>query len=94
MVRFVGLGVSGSYSNASSSQSLGTSSREEVWSAGVYGELGLQYLFTRHLGLGVRGDVVGSGNSVHIMQGASTTQRLTSYRVVLEPPQIIGTFYF
>ena len=78
-------------------QSIGSSSSGESWSTGVYGELGLQYLFTSHLGLGVRGDVVGSRNVAHFTQdssGASTTPRFTSYHVALEPVQVIGAFYF
>jgi hypothetical protein len=69
----------------------------ENWSAGVYGELGLQYLFTRHLGLGVRGDVVGSRSRDRFTQhgpGGSTAQRATSYHLALEPMQIIAGFYF
>jgi len=70
------------------------SGHQEGWSAGVYGELGLQYLFTRHLGLGVRGDVVGLRNGARFTQEGSITQRQTSYHVALETPQLIGTFYF
>jgi hypothetical protein len=95
VVRFVGLGVTGGYSNASGSAP--GSSRLEYWSVGGYGELGLQYLFTRHLGLGGRADLVGwwtSNHSTQVVSGGSTTEHLTTYHVGLEPVQIIGTFYF
>ena len=57
VARFLGLGVTGGY--ASSRQSTGIS-KSDSRSAGVYAELGLQYMFTRHLGLGGRGDVAAS----------------------------------
>jgi hypothetical protein len=92
VVRFAGFGVTGGY--VSSSQFFTTSGHQKFWSAGVYGELGLQYLFTRHLGLGVRGDVVGLRNASQVTQESSVTQRQTSYHVALEPVQLLGTFYF
>lgn len=92
VVRFLGLGVTGGY--ASSRQTVG--SKADYWSAGTYGELGLQYLFTRHLGLGGRATLTGSwSGQQYAPNGAGgTTQRVTSYHVGLQPFQIIGTFYF
>jgi outer membrane protein W len=91
VVRFAGLGVTGTY--AGGSQAGSSSYRAESWSAGVYGELGLQYLITRHLGLGVRGDVTASRFNQHIT-GSNGTQHLTSDRVALDPVQIIAALYF
>lgn len=95
VVRFIGLGVTGSY--LSDGQSFSGTSSQESWSAGVYGEFGLQYLFTRHLGLGVRGDVIGTrslDHSTQPLQVGSATVYHTVYHLALDPLQIIGAFYF
>jgi hypothetical protein len=95
VVSFLGLGVTGGYSN--NSQSYATSSKADSWSAGAYGELGLQYLFTPHLGLGVRGNLVASRDVEHVTQqasGASDTARTTNYSIRLAPVQVIAAFYF
>jgi hypothetical protein len=91
VVRFVGLGLTGSY--AAGSQSGPNTFSQDLWSVGVYGELGLQYLFTRHLGLGVRGELVASRDSDH-STGNNGAARLTTDRVAVAPLQIIGAFYF
>ncbi|HEY2853634.1 MAG TPA: hypothetical protein VGJ18_12350 [Gemmatimonadaceae bacterium] len=91
VVRFAGVGVTGSYSGVS--QSGPNNNRGESWTAGAYGELGLQYLFTRHLGLGVRADVVVSRLSQHFTESGGT-QHLTIDRLALNPLHIIGAFYF
>ena len=91
VVRFVGLGVIGRYSSAT--QSANNDLRSDAWSAGVYGELGLQYMFTRHLGLGVRDELAGSRQSEHFTQ-TGLSSHLATYTFALQPPQIIGAFYF
>ena len=91
VVRFVGVGITGSYFG--NSQTANSADRGESWSAGVYGELGLQYLFTPHLALGVRGSVLASRYSNYNTQNG-TTSRLTSYSLSLGSPQVIGAFYF
>lgn len=92
VLRFLGLGVTGGY--ASARQTIG--SKADYWSAGAYGELGLQYLFTRHLGLGGRATLTGSRSSQQFVPNGQggTTQRVRIYHVGLQPLQIIGTFYF
>ena len=91
VVRFVGLGFTGSYFG--STQSASNPYRAESWSAGAYGELGLQYLFTPHLALGVRGMLDASAFTNRSTQNNITT-RATSYSFVLSSPQVIGAFYF
>jgi outer membrane protein W len=91
VVRFAGVGLTDSYS--AGNQAGPSTFSQDNWSAGVYGELGLQYLFTRHLGLGVRGEVVAMRDIDHVT-GNNGTSHLTTDRVALAPLQIIGAFYF
>ena len=63
----------------------------------MYGELGLQYLFTPHLGLGVRASAVASRAVSHFTEEGTAgppSQRLTMDQIALQPLQIIGAFYF
>ena len=91
VVSFVGLGITGNYFG--NSQSASSANRDESWSAGAYGELGLQYLLTPHLALGVRGNALASRSSSSNTQNG-TTSRTTSYSFGLGSPQVIGAFYF
>lgn len=59
----------------------------------AYAELGLQFLFTPHLALGVRGNVLASRYSSDYTQNG-TTARTTSYSLSLGSPQVVGAFYF
>ena len=90
-VWFLGLGITGNYFG--NSQSANSTNRGESWFAGAYGELGLQYLFTPHLALGVRGNVLASRYSSDYTQNG-TTARTTSYSLSLGSPQVFGAFYF
>lgn len=90
--RFVGLGVSGSYGR--SRNTAGTTLRTQSWAAGAYGEIGMQYMLTRHIGLGGRGSVLGS----HIDDRATNvssniTQRTTDFHLGFAL-QVTGTIYF
>ena len=93
VVRFFGLGVSGSYGSASYA---GSSNSDKNWSAGAYGEVGLQYMFTPHLGLGWRGNLQASRIEEHqtFFSGTPTKQQTTYCRLTVEPVQVIGTLYF
>ena len=92
LARFMGIGISGSYAHA---QFPGASNRENLWSAGVYGEIGVQYMFTRHLGLGWRGNLLATRTEDHVMfADGSPDQQTTMYHLVLEPVQVMGTVYF
>jgi hypothetical protein len=93
--RFLGFGVSGLYAHTEFS---GTSSQGTLWSLGAYGEVGMQYMLTRYLGLGWRGTLSASrgqtNNTEETGQGVSSTQRAISYHVGLEAVQLLGTIYF
>jgi outer membrane protein W len=92
LARFLGIGISGSYAHA---QFPAASNRENLWSAGVYGEIGVQYMFTRHLGLGWRANLLATRTADRVMfADGSPDQQTTMYHLVLEPVQITGTVYF
>lgn len=95
VARTLGFGVSGSYS----SNHLTTGSGQSTfWSAGGYGEVGMQYMVRRYLGLGWRGSVTAwrgeSNTSQQTLPGLTASQRYINYRVGLDPVQITGAFYF
>ena len=91
-VRFVGLGISGSYGR---SRDTGVATfRTQSWAAGAYGEIGMQYMLTRHFGVGGRGSVLGS----HIDDQATnvssnSTQRTSDFHLGFAL-QVTGTIYF
>jgi hypothetical protein len=95
LVRFIGAGLSAGYARA---EFVGSSNRDISWNAGAYAESGLQYLFTRHFGLGWRGVFVFSRIDDRATQqtgpGTTTTQDRIFYHFALEPVQIVGTIFF
>lgn len=92
---FVGVGLSGGYSYAKIS---GNVNHSDVWSAGAYGELGMQYLITRYLAIGWRGTLSGNRSEINSTQEGSqagvATQRSTTYRLGLDAVQLTGTIFF
>lgn len=95
LVRIVGVGVTAGYT---STQLVASTNKDRYWSAGVYGEIGFQYMFSRHFGLGWRGNVVVSRIADRQTQssglGGETTLNTTYYHLGLEPVQLMGTIYF
>jgi len=95
VVRYLGLGVSGAYSQTKFSS---TPSRSELWSLGAYGEAGMQYMITRYLGLGWRGTVTASRSETkgveQVAPGVTNTVRAIGYQVRLDAVQLTGTIYF
>ena len=93
LARFGGVGVSGGYASTQFSQS---DNSQKTWIVGAYGEIGLQYLFTPHVGLGWRGTLTGYRARSTQVTGTnpSSTEKSTYYHVSLEPVQVIGTIYF
>ena len=95
VARYLGLGASAAYGHADFSTS---SSHATIWSLGAYGELGMQYMFTRYLGLGWRGTLTASraetNNKDLSPQGVATTSNATAYHVGLNAVQLTGTIYF
>lgn len=91
VVRFAGWGISGSYSRQVSTGV--TSSHFQTWSAGAYGELGLQYLITRHLSLGCRGTLLATRFDGHSTNDTSSYSQL-GYHVGIGPLQITANIYF
>ena len=95
VARYVGLGMSGGYARSDFS---GTSSHANLWSVGAYGEIGMQYLITRYLGLGWRGALSASrletSNTALSGQGFIATSKATGYHVGLDAVQLTGTIYF
>jgi hypothetical protein len=93
LARFLGLGVAGSYGHSASPTN---SYREDIWSAGAYGEIGVQYMFTPHLGFGWRATLTGSRTQDRVTQtvGTPLIQRVTYYHLAVEPVQVSGTVYF
>ena len=94
-VRYLGFGVSGTYSQAKLSS---TPSQSDLWSVGAYGEAGMQYMIARYLGLGWRGTVSASrSESKGVEQtgpGVTNTTRAIGYQVRLDAVQLTGTIYF
>ena len=90
VARFIGLGISASYARNEFSTN---ASRSQLWSAGAFGELGMQYMFTRHFSLGFRGSVLAS-RSESRSTSAADTQQITSYVLALRPVHVTGTIYF
>lgn len=95
VARYVGIGLSGGYAQSKFS---GTASRTELWSAGVYGETGMQYMITRYLGLGWRGTVSTSRTETRSTEvpasGVTNIVQSISYFVGLNAVQLTGTIYF
>lgn len=91
VVRFVGLGVSGGYAHVHSSQN---DAHDTNWSAGGYGEVGMLYMFSRHLGLGWRATLLAARAEDHNDAVGSTTQHTSLYTVSVQPIQLVGTIYF
>lgn len=93
VVRLIGAGVTGSYS---SNENVGSPDRSTFWSAGVYGEIGVQYMFTRHVGIGWRANLLASRGHAHsrFSAGTVTVEDATYYHVDLQPVQVTGTIYF
>jgi hypothetical protein len=95
LARFAGFGITGGYLKNKSSA---TENRDRTWSVGGYAEIGVQYMFTRHFGLGWRGDLLGSRiadrSTLRTGTGGDIDQESTFYHVTLEPVQVMGTIYF
>lgn len=93
LARFLGVGILGDYSRL---QSSGSSDREDAWTAGAYGEIGVQYMFTRHVGVGWRANVSANRSDQRLIftNGTAPAQRMTSYQLTLQPVQVAGTIYF
>lgn len=95
LVRFVGLGISAGYANTHASSN---PNRFKNWSAGAYGEVGLQYMFVRHFGLGLREILAATRSDASSTQetgtGTTTTQQSINYHVALQPVQLAGTVFF
>jgi hypothetical protein len=93
VVRLIGIGLLGSYS---SYENVGSPNRSKFWSAGAYGEIGVQYMFTRHVGLGWRANLLvsrGHERSNYLTGNGSVVDE-TYYHVDLQPVQVTGTVYF
>lgn len=90
VVGFGGWGISGSLNR---SQAPGSSDRYEAWSAGAYGELGMQYLFTPHFSLGCRGTLMASRIDSRSITAAGNTTEL-GYHLGLGALQVTGTIFF
>jgi len=92
---YAGVGVSGGYSHAKIS---GNANHSDYWSGGAYGELGMEYLITRYLGIGWRGTLSGVRSEVNstqeAQQGVTATQRSTAYHLGLDAVQLTGTIFF
>lgn len=95
VARYLGFGLTGGYAWSEFS---GTSSHGNLWSAGAYGETGMQYLLTRFLGIGWRGTLsasrVETKNSELTPQGFVSTSNTTGYHLGLDAVQLTGTIYF
>lgn len=93
VVHFVGAGISGGYARANAAQS---SDLQKFWSAGAYGEFGMQYLFTRNVALGWRGTIVASRTESRATSGSgsNTIPPMTYYHIGLAPVQVLGAIYF
>ena len=93
--RYLGIGLSGGYAH---SKFTGNSSHNDIWSIGAYGELGMQYMITRYLGIGWRGTLSGSRSETNSTeenaQGGTATQQATAYHLGLDAVQLTGTIYF
>ena len=93
VVRFAGLGVSGAYGRYDVTDG---EQSQEMWSVGAYGEAGIEYMFTRNVGLGWRGNLMWSRSRSHVTQsvnppGTSTTN---SSVLTVQPIQLTGTIFF
>lgn len=89
--RFVGLGVSGGYTR---SKGTGIPVRNQSWSTGAYGEIGMQYMLTRHFSLGARASLLGSRIEDRMTDiSTNSTQRTTDFHIGLGL-QITGAIYF
>jgi hypothetical protein len=95
VARYLGFGVSGAYEH---SQLSDTPNHTNVWSMGAYGEIGMQYLITRYLGLGWRGTISATrydaNTTAATTQGVTSRQEATSYHLGLDAVQLTGTIYF
>lgn len=93
LARFVGFGITGAYAHTDLA---GASLRDNTWSAGAYGEIGVQYMFTRHLGLGWRATLTGTRTEDRTtdVTGTIPSQLTRDYRLSLQPVQVTGTIYF
>lgn len=90
VVGFGGWGITGSYSRAQGPQN---PTRYELWSAGAYGELGMQYLLTPHLSVGGRGTLQASRIDNHSSSDTASTRQI-GYHLGAGGLQVTGTIYF
>lgn len=92
VVRFAGLGISASYARAEFAAS---SSRSQLWSAGAFGELGMQYMLTRHFSLGFRASLLAQRSEFRSTIALDNSiLQTTSYELAIRPVQITGNIYF
>ena len=95
LVRFLGLGLTGAYSL----ENYGANSpKTTYWSAGAYGEAGVVYMITPHIGLGSRAALTLVRTNMTTDLGApfqgTLATRVVDYRLNFYPVQVLATIYF